>query len=94
MACMKRVDLVGDLAFVKSVATFFANQAERFCQRWILEDIAFRRCAAFAIQRVGFEKAAGETFVETRTERPIIGDEFGDRKTFLGITNGRREIIA
>ena len=53
----ERVDLVRDLAFVKSVAAFFADQAQRLRQRRILEDVAFRRRAAFAVERVGFEKS-------------------------------------
>ena len=46
------VDLVRDLASVKSVPAFLADQSQRLRQRWILEDVAFRGRAAFAIERV------------------------------------------
>ena len=61
----EHVDLVRDLAFIESVATFLANQSQRLGQRRILENVAFRRSAAFAIERVGFEKRARQFFVES-----------------------------
>ena len=54
----------------------------------------FARSAAFAVERVGFEKSAGQPFVNPRTERPVIRDQLGDRKTFLRIMDRRREIVA
>src|SRR5437763_16387643 len=39
------VDLVCDLAFVKSVATFLANQSQCSCERRIFEYLAFCRRA-------------------------------------------------
>ena len=54
------VDLVRDLAFVESVTALFADQAQRVRQRRILEDVAFGRGAPFAVERVGFEKSAGQ----------------------------------
>ena len=53
------VDLVSDFSFVKNVATFFTDEPQRFGQGWIFENIAFRRSAAFAVERVSFEKCAG-----------------------------------
>ena len=53
------VDLVRDLAFIKSVAPFLADQSQRFRQRRIFEDVALRRRPAFAVERVSFEKRAG-----------------------------------
>ena len=88
------VDLVRDLALVKSVAAFLADQAQRSCEIGILEDVAFGRCAAFAIERVGLEKSAGQILVKLRTEMPVKGDQFADRKTFLGITNRAGKIVA
>ena len=64
------VDLVGDLAFVKSVATFFTDQSQRFREVRIFENIALGRSAAFAVERVSFEKRAGQSFVKPRTETP------------------------
>ena len=66
----ERVDLVRDLAFVESVAAFLADQAQRVRQRRILEDVAFRRGAAFAVERVSFEKGAGQTLVECADRNP------------------------
>src|SRR5437667_11798185 len=83
----KRVDFVGDLACVEGVAPFFANQSQRSRQIWVLEDVAFTGSAFFAIKRVGLDKRSGQPFVETRTERPVIRDQIGDRKSFLGMTN-------
>ena len=57
------VDLVRDLALVKSVATFFANQSQAFSRGRILENIALRRGAAFAVERVSLEKSAGQSLV-------------------------------
>ena len=76
------IDLVRDLTSVESVATLLADQAQCVRQRWILEDVAFRRRAAFAVKRVGFEKSAGKSFVDARTETPVIRDQLGDGKTF------------
>ena len=88
------VDFVRDLAFVKSVLTFLADQSQRLRERQILENVAFRRGATFAIKGVRFQKCAGQTLVETRPKRPIVSDQFCDRKTFLGITNCRGDIVA
>ena len=90
----ERIDLVRDLALVKNVAPFLADQAQRVCERGILEDVAFRRRAAFAVERVGFEKTAGQPFIYPRTERPVIRDQFRDGETFLRVMNRRREIVA
>src|SRR5882757_7712876 len=90
----KRVDLVCDLAFVESVAAFLANQSQRSRQIRVLEDVAFTGSASFAIKRVGRDKRSGQSLVEARTERPVIGDQISDRKTFLGIANRRAEIVA
>ncbi len=89
----EHVDLVRDLAAIKSVAAFLADQAQSFRERRIFENVAFGRRAAFAVERVSFEKRARQTFVNARTERPIVRDQLRDRKTFLGITNRRREIV-
>ena len=88
------INLVRDLTFIKSVATFLADQTQRLRQRGILEDVAFSRCAPFAIERVSFEKSARKSFIYARTERPVIRDEIGYGKAFLGIMNRWREIIA
>src|SRR6266508_434346 len=90
----KRVDLVSDLAFVESVAPFLANQSQRSRQIWVLEDVALAGRASFAIKCVSFDKCSGQSFVEARTKRPVIRDQIGDRKTFLGIANRRGEIVA
>src|SRR5689334_11187474 len=37
----KRVDFIGDLTFVKTIASSLADQSQRRCQRWIFEDVAF-----------------------------------------------------
>ena len=88
------VDLVRDLAFVKNIATFLTDQSQRSRQRWIFENFAFGRRPAFTVEHVSFEERAGKSFIESRTERPVIRDEFRDWKTFLSITNRRREIVA
>src|SRR5262245_18243642 len=90
----KRVDLVSNLAFIKSVAPFLANQSQRFRQIGVLEDVAFTRGASFTIERVGCEKRSGQALVEPRTERPVMRDEVGHWKTFLSIANRRGEIVA
>ena len=54
----ERVDLVSNLAFVEGIASFLADQAQGVGERGILEDVAFGRRAAFAVQRVSFEKRA------------------------------------
>ena len=87
------IDLVRDLAFVKNVAPFLADQSQRFCQRWVLENVAFRRRLPFAVERVGFEECAWKSFIEPRTECPIVRDQLSDWKTFFGITNRRGEIV-
>jgi hypothetical protein len=90
----KRVDFVSDLAFVESVAPFLANQSQRSRQIWVLEDVAFTGRAFFAIKRVGCDKRSGLSLVEAWTKRPVIRDQIGDWKTFLGIANRRGEIVA
>src|SRR5215831_1231254 len=90
----KCIDLVRDLAFVESVPTFLADQSQCSRQIRVLEDVAFTGSASFAIKRVGFEKRSGQSFVETRTERPVIRDQIGDGKTLLGIADRRSEIVA
>src|SRR5437588_9271564 len=89
----ERVDLVRDLAFVKSVPTFFADQPQRLRERGIFENIALRRSAAFPIERVSFEKRAGDSFIQARAKRPVIRDQFRDWKTSLGISNRRRKVV-
>src|SRR4029450_2628980 len=89
----KRVDLVSDLATVESIAAFLANQSQRSRQIGVLEDVAFCRRASFAVERVRFQKRAGQSFVKTRTERPVVRSQFCDWKTFLGVANRRGEII-
>ena len=59
-----------------------------------MKDIAFGRGAPFAVKCVGFEKRPGQTFVDARTETPVIGDQFADGKTFLRIMDRRREIVS
>src|SRR5689334_16034815 len=88
------VDLVGDFAPVESVAAFFADQAERIGETGIFENVAFGRRAAFPIQGVSLEKGAGLILVSPRTESPVERDQLGNGKTFLGITNCRREIVS
>ena len=60
----------------------------------ILENVAFRRRAAFAVERVGLEKSAGQILVKLRPEVPVKRDQFGDRKTFFRIMNRAGEIVA
>src|SRR5206468_9331908 len=96
----KRVDLVGDLTFVETIAPLLADQSQRSRQRWILEDVAFCRRAALSIwrrrvlapigrltgprvgrlhwQRVCLDKCAGQSFVQTWTERPVVRNQIGD----------------
>src|SRR5215467_13758097 len=103
----KSVDFVSDLAFVKSVAPFLANQSQRSRQIRILEDVAFTGSATVSIwrrralapirrlagpranrlhwQRISPEKRSGQSFIKPRTERPVIRNQIGHRKTFLGI---------
>jgi hypothetical protein len=87
------VDLVCNLAFIKNVATFFTDQLQRFRESWIFENIAFRGSAALAIERVSFEKGAGQSFIQARPERPVISNQFRDRKSLFGVPNRRRKII-
>src|SRR5438046_103232 len=58
------IDLVRDLASVKSVPAFLADYSQCFRKRWILEDVAFCGCAAFAVERVRFQKRARQTFIK------------------------------
>src|SRR5437588_2854303 len=88
----ERVDLVRDFAFVKNVATFVADQPQRLCERGILENIALRRSTAFAVEHVRLEKRAWQSFVQARAKRPIIRNQFGDRKTFFGKSNPGRKV--
>src|SRR4029453_6344142 len=90
----KRVDLVSDLAFVETVPPFLANQSQRSRQIRVLEDVTFTGSASFAIKRVGHDERSWQSLVEARTKRPVIRDQIGDRKTFLGIANRRCEIVA
>ena len=114
----KRVDFVGDLTFVETIAPSLADQSQRSRQRWIFENVAFCRCAARGTwsrhalaplcvgrfigpgvgplprQRVRFQKCAGQSFIQAWTECPVVRNQIGDWKTFLGITNRRGEIIA
>src|SRR5215467_286870 len=90
----KRVDFVSDLACVEGVAPFLANQSQGSCQVWVLEYVAFIGRASFAIKRVGFDERSGQSFVEARTERPVIRNQISDWKTFLGIANCRGKIVA
>src|SRR6266700_4946903 len=83
----ERVDLVRDLAFVKSVAPFFADQPQSFRERRIFENVALRRSAALPVERVSFEKRAGQSFIQARPKRPVIRNQFRDWKTLLGISN-------
>ena len=53
------VDLVSDLAFVKTVAPFLADQSQRFRQRRIFENVAFGRRVALAIERISFKEGTG-----------------------------------
>src|ERR1700758_2275848 len=90
----KRVDFVSYLACVEGVPSFLADQSQRSRQIRVLEDVAFTGRASFAIKRVGRDKRSGQSFVEARTERPVIRDQIGDRETFLGMANRRGEIVA
>src|SRR6266404_543370 len=90
----ERVDPVRDFSFVKSVAPFFADQLQSFRERRIFENVALRRSAALAVERVSFEKRAGQSFIQARPKRPIVRNQFRDWKTLLGISNRGREIVA
>jgi hypothetical protein len=57
------VDLVCDLTFIKSGATFFSDQPQGFREGGILENIALRRCSPFSVERVRLEKSAWRSFV-------------------------------
>src|SRR5262245_16742778 len=87
------VDLVRDLAFVESVAPFFADQTQRVSERRIFENVAFRGRAAFAVECVSLEKSAGQAFVKLRTEAPVERDQIRNWKPFLSVMNCRREIV-
>src|SRR5438034_11152275 len=86
------VDLARDLAFVERIAAFLADQSQSCREARILEDVAFRRCAAFAIEGVRLQECPGEPFINARTERPVVRDHLGDRETLFGITNCWGEI--
>src|SRR5438132_12395729 len=86
------VDLVRDLALVKNVATFFTDQPQGFRESWIFENIALRRSATLAVERVRFKKRAGQSLVKPRAKRPVIRDHRGDRKPFFVITNREGKI--
>src|SRR5438128_12473119 len=88
------VDLVRDLALVKNVATFFTDQPQGFREGWIFENIALRRSATLAVERVRFKKRAGQSLVKPRAKRQVIRDQLCDRKPFFGITNRGCKIIA
>ncbi len=88
------VDLVRDLALVKSVAPFLADQVQRFCQCRIFENVAFRRRPVFAVERVSFKKSAGKSFIKFRAEVPVERDQFRDRETFFCIMDRWCEIVA
>src|SRR5262249_9716121 len=88
------VDLVRDITFIESVASLFADQPQGVRQRWIFKNVSLHRGAAFAIERVSFEKGTGKSLVEAWPKRPVISNKVGDGKTFLGITNRWREVVA
>src|SRR5947209_4024005 len=87
------VDLVCDLALVKSVAPFFADESQGARQRGIFEDVAFAGRAAFAVESVGLKKSAGQTLVELGTEMPVERDQLGNRKAFFRVMDRRRQIV-
>src|SRR5207253_5262995 len=80
----KRVDFVGDLTFVETIAPSLADQSQCSRQRWIFEDVAFCRCASFTIEGVRVQKCAGQSFIQAWTECPVVRNQIGDWKTFLG----------
>src|SRR6476661_1296352 len=87
------VDLVCDLAFIKNVATFFTDQLQSFRETKIFENIALRRGASLAVERVSFEKRAGQPFIQARPERPVISNQLRDRKSLFCVPNRRGKII-
>src|SRR5207253_7843097 len=86
------VDLVRDFSFVKNVPAFFTNELQSFGEVWIFENITLCWCAALAVERVGFQKCARQTFIQARPKRPVIRNQFRDRKTLFGISNRRRKV--
>jgi hypothetical protein len=89
-----KLSIVSAISPVKNVATFFTDQSQSFREIRIFENIALRRSAALAVERVSFGKSAGQSFIQARAKRPIIGNQFRHRKTLVGISNRRRQIIA
>src|SRR5436189_5453747 len=87
------VHLVRNLAFIKSVPPFFANQSQRFRQRRILENVALRRSTPFAVQSVGLQKRAWQPCVTLRTELPVKRNQLRNRKSLLGITNRGTKMV-
>ena len=57
------VDLVCDLTFIKSVATFFSDQPQRFREGGILQNVALSRCSPFSVECVRLKKGAWQSFV-------------------------------
>src|SRR5207237_9128027 len=75
------VDLVRDLALVKSVPPFLADRAQRLRERRIFENVAFRGRAVFPVECIRFKKSAGQIFVEFWPEVPLERKKLGNRKT-------------
>src|SRR5262249_41329673 len=90
----ERVDLVSDFSLVTSLATSLTDQPQSLRQVRIFENVALRRSAALAVESVGFEKPAGQSFVKPGTKRPVIRDQVCNWKTFLGVANRRGEVVA
>src|SRR4051794_8604320 len=88
------VDLLRDLPFIENIASFLADQAQRLGERRILENVAFSRAASFTVERVGFEEAAGQTFVKLGTKMPVKRNQFGNRETFFRVLDRGRQIVA
>src|SRR5205814_6530817 len=90
----KGVDFVRDLTLVETIAPLLADQSQRSCQGRIFKNVAFCRRTPFAIEGVRFEKCAGQSFIQAWTKRPIVCNQIGDWKTFLGIANRGGDIVA
>src|SRR5206468_10161154 len=90
----KGVDFVRDLALVEGIAPLLANQSQCSCQGRIFKNVAFCRRTAFAIEGVRFQECAGQSLIEAWTEGPIVRNQIGDWKAFLGIAYRRDEIVA
>ena len=88
------VDLVHDLAFVISVASFLSDQAQALREGGILKNVSFRRRATLSVERIGLQKSARKFAVEGHATVPIPRDQLGDGKAFLRVTNRAREIVA